>query len=89
MSDKKNKRDVVVGIKQTLKMVEKNCISEVLVARDADFYVTASVVEAARSCGIPIIYVESKKKLGRMCGIEIGAATAGRIRKDDGGAVAE
>ena len=79
MSDKKNKREVVVGIKQTLRMLEQNCIKEVLIARDADFYVTGPVIKLAEDNGVPIIYVDTKKKLGRMCGIDIGAATAGRL----------
>ena len=79
MSDKKNNRKVVVGIKQTLRMVEQDCISEVYIARDADFYVTGPVIKAAEAKGVPVKYVDSKKKLGRMCGIEVGAATAGRM----------
>lgn len=80
MSDKKNNREVVVGIKQTLRMIEKDCISEVFIARDADFYVTDPVIKSAETKGIPVRYVDTRKKLGRMCGIEIKAAAAGRIK---------
>lgn len=80
MSDKKNKQEVIVGVKQTLRMLERNCISEVLIARDADFYVTGPVVKAAEDKGVPVVYVETRRKLGRMCNIDIGAATAGRVK---------
>jgi len=70
----------VVGSKQTIRMLEENCISEVYIARDADFYVTRQVEETARAAGIEIIHLDSMKKLGRLCGINVGAAVAGVIK---------
>ncbi|MGN1349937.1 MAG: ribosomal L7Ae/L30e/S12e/Gadd45 family protein [Anaerovoracaceae bacterium] len=74
---------MIVGIKQTLRMLEQGKITEIFVARDADFYVTRNVLEAAKAARIPIHYVESMKKLGNICGIEIGAAVAGTEKTEE------
>ncbi len=79
MSDTEHKKKLVVGVKQTMRMLEKGMVSNIYVAEDADFFVTRTVIEAATAADIPIIPVESKKELGRMCGIEIGTATAGTL----------
>lgn len=68
---------MVVGRKQTLRMIEQGRVSQIFVAKDADFYVTRHVIDAAASDDIPVKYVESMKQLGHMCGIDIGAAVAG------------
>lgn len=68
---------MVVGRKQTLRMIEQGRVSQIFVAKDADFYVIRHVIDAAVSDDIPVKYVESKKQLGHMCGIDIGAAVAG------------
>lgn len=72
---------VTVGIKQTMRMLEQNRLSEVFVAQDADYFVIRPLIEMADSRGIPITYIGTRRKLGRMCGIEIGAAVAGREKQ--------
>ena len=71
---------MVVGIKQTMRMLEQNQLSEVIVARDADHFVVRPLIEMADARGIAVSYIDTRKELGRLCGIEIGAATAGRLR---------
>ena len=70
---------MVVGIKQTLRMIEQGRVTELFVAEDADLYVVRHVVDAAASGGIPVTYIESMKQLGQMSGIDIGASVAGRL----------
>lgn len=70
---------MVVGIKQTLRMIEQGRVVELFVAEDADFYVTRHVIDATSADNIPIKYVESMKQLGHMSGIDIGAAVAGKL----------
>lgn len=72
---------MVVGVKQTLRMIEQNRITELFVARDADSYVTRYVVDAAKHSRVPIKYVDSMKQLGHLCGIEVGAAVAGTLKR--------
>jgi len=72
---------MVVGVKQTLRMLEQNRITELFIARDADSYVTRYVLDAAKNGKVPIRYVDSMKQLGHLCGIEVGAAVAGSLKR--------
>ncbi|WP_100374439.1 50S ribosomal protein L7ae-like protein [Bacillus sp. FJAT-45037] len=77
MSYEKVKRasDLIVGTKQTLKALEIGEVHELIVAEDADTRVVHKVEALAKSKQVPIYYVDSMKKLGKACGIEVGAAT--------------
>ena len=70
---------IVVGTKQTVKALKKRIATEVIVAEDADPMIIRKVSEVAEEVNIPIILVESMKKLGESCGIEVGAATVAII----------
>lgn len=65
---------VVIGTKQTVKALKQGTIKEVVVAEDADQRLTAKVINVATEVNVPILYVDSMKKLGKACGIEVGAA---------------
>ncbi len=71
------KSRVVIGTKQTLKAMKDGDISEVFIAVDADQHMTQKVAHLAEELNIPCHHVDSKKKLGAACGIEVGAATVG------------
>ena len=49
-------------------------MKEIVVAKDADPALTASVMKLAQEKGVDILVVDSMKKLGKACGIEVGAA---------------
>ncbi|MEW9676481.1 50S ribosomal protein L7ae-like protein [Lentibacillus sp. L22] len=66
---------LIIGIKQTLKAMEKGVISEVVVANDADQQMIEEVVRLADELNISIDRVDSMKKLGAACGIDVGAST--------------
>ncbi|MBG9447825.1 50S ribosomal protein L7ae-like protein [Cytobacillus firmus] len=67
-------KSIIVGTKQTVKALKLGTIDEIVVASDADPRVTAKVVSTAKEMNVPIVYVDSMKKLGKACGIEVGAA---------------
>lgn len=69
-----------VGTKQTLKMVEKGQAVHVFVANDADVKITSKVVNQCKKSDVPITYVDSMKKLGKACGIEVGAAAVAFLK---------
>lgn len=66
---------IIIGSKQTLKAMHNEEVSEVFIANDADQHVTESVVKLAEKLVIPYTVVDSKKKLGIACNIEVDAAT--------------
>ncbi len=69
-------KELTIGIKQTLKAVENQQVDTVFIAQDADKRMTQKVALLCKEKGVPVIYVDSMRRLGKACGIEVGAATA-------------
>jgi large subunit ribosomal protein L7A len=67
-------KSIIVGTKQTVRAIKSEVISEVVVAIDADPRLTLKIVLLANETNIPVTYVDSMKKLGKACGIKVGAA---------------
>ena len=65
----------IIGTKQAVRALKNNLIQEVIIADDADIYLTGRVVETAKELDVPITYVDSMRMLGKACGIDVGAAT--------------
>ncbi|MDT8862297.1 50S ribosomal protein L7ae-like protein [Alkalihalobacillus sp. MEB130] len=68
-------KELIIGTKQTLKALDDGIVSEVLIANDAEYRVIYKVEALAKTKEIPLLYVDSMKKLGKACGIDVGAAT--------------
>ncbi|MGN7397194.1 50S ribosomal protein L7ae-like protein [Peribacillus frigoritolerans] len=68
-------KSVIIGTKQAVRALKNNLIQEVIIADDADIYLTGRVVEIAKELDVPITYVDSMRMLGKACGIDVGAAT--------------
>lgn len=66
---------IIIGTKQTIKAMNNGEIEEVFIATDADRHITDKVLETARKLNIPFTEVDSKKKLGEACNIEVDAST--------------
>jgi len=66
---------IIIGNKQTLKAMKNSEVSEVFIATDADQDLTEKVVALARDLDLPCYRVNSMKKLGAACGIEVGTST--------------
>ena len=71
---------IIIGTKHTVKALKDGNVRELIVASDAEPKVTALVVNQAHEMEVPIIYVDSMKKLGKACGIEVGASAVAIIR---------
>lgn len=67
-------QEVIVGTRQTLKALQRGEVSEVIIAQDADAHVVDKVKQKAAELGVPITSVDSMKKLGEACKIDVGAA---------------
>jgi large subunit ribosomal protein L7A len=72
-------RSITIGTKQTAKALSKGIVKELIIAEDADPKLTAPVINKALEINIPIVYVDSIKKLGKACNIEVGAAAVAII----------
>lgn len=67
-------KTIIVGSKQTVKALKAGEVMELVIAKDADAKVTAELLRTAREMNTAITYVDSMKKLGKACGIAVGAA---------------
>lgn len=68
---------LIIGAKQTVRAVENGSLTEVVIARDADAKLTGKVISICKDKGLPVHYVDSMRRLGRACGIDVGAAVVG------------
>ncbi|WP_068677170.1 ribosomal L7Ae/L30e/S12e/Gadd45 family protein [Oceanobacillus sp. Castelsardo] len=68
------KSRLIIGTKQTLKAMKNGEVSEVFIANDADEHITQKVASLADELDIPCESVDSKRKLGVACGIEVDAS---------------
>ncbi|KFZ43467.1 50S ribosomal protein L7ae-like protein [Anoxybacillus flavithermus] len=73
-------KQIIVGTKQTVRALKDGNVKEVVIAEDADVAVIEKVIKAANDRNVPIVKVDSTKKLGKACGIDVGAATVAIIR---------
>ncbi|WP_164670671.1 50S ribosomal protein L7ae-like protein [Virgibacillus doumboii] len=68
------KSRLLIGTKQTLKAMKNGDVSEVFIADDADQHIIEKIERAANELNVPCVRVDSKKKLGAACGIDVGAS---------------
>ncbi|MEA4883234.1 MAG: ribosomal L7Ae/L30e/S12e/Gadd45 family protein [Clostridia bacterium] len=71
----------VIGTKQTVRALERGCAMAVYVAMDAEERVIRGIKALCSSKGIPVIAVSSMDELGKVCGIDVGAASAAILRE--------
>lgn len=64
----------IIGTKQVVKTIRAGQVEEIIIALDADSKVTDPVVALAKESNIPVVFVDSKRELGKACGIQVGAA---------------
>ena len=64
----------IIGTKQAVKAMRAGQVNQLIIAFDADSWVTDPAILLAKEIGIPGHLVESKKDLGEACGIQVGAA---------------
>lgn len=69
----------VVGVKQTRRALNDGRAKSVFLARDADPALTEPMAQAAEDKGVPVLWTEHMKELGKACGIAVGAAVAATI----------
>lgn len=70
----------VIGVKQSTKALNHNKIKTLYVAKNADSHLTENLKQKAKEKNIEVVNVESMKKLGKACGIDVGAAVAAVLK---------
>jgi large subunit ribosomal protein L7A len=80
LKDLKKQNKLTIGTKQTLKAIKEEKVDTLFIAKDAEHHVTRSIENAAKELQLQIVYVDSMKKLGKACGISVGAASAAILK---------
>ncbi len=66
---------LIVGTKQTIKALMHQEVALIYVAEDADAKLTEEVIRIAKENDVDCKIVDSKKRLGQACGIDVAATT--------------
>lgn len=64
----------VIGIKQAQKTLKNGQGKIVYIASDAEERLMHPIKQMASDAGLKIIYVDTMKELGKLCGIDVGAS---------------
>lgn len=70
----------VVGTNQVKRALANEKVEKVYIARDAEKKVVKEIIELCNKKGIEIIYVDTMKKLGQLCNIDVSAASAALLK---------
>lgn len=72
-------KKLVVGARQLKKALMAGRTEAVLLAVDADPSITEPIAELCRRQEAQVLWVRTMEDLGRVCGIEVGAAAAAAV----------
>ena len=70
----------VVGQKQAMKAVKDDKATTVYIALDAESRVTSPVLQLCSEKNLEVVNIETMKELGKIFGIEVGAAVAAVLK---------
>ena len=66
----------VIGVKQTTKAIKNGEGKTLYIAKNADLEIIEGLENLCKEKALNIIYIDTMKDLGKLCGIDVGAATA-------------
>lgn len=72
--------NVIIGKKQTKRLILKNQIKTVYIAKDAENNVIEEIVQLCIEKKIELIYVDKMEELGKTCNIDVNAAVAAVLK---------
>lgn len=70
------KETKVVGIKQSSKALKAGKSKKLYIAKDANEDMVKELIELAQINSVEIVFVNTMKELGKLCGIDVKAAAA-------------
>lgn len=75
-----NKQAYVVGLKETLKALKQQRVSELIIAKNVDIHLLARVLSFANQNKIPIEFFSSQHALGECFGINVKATVVALLK---------
>lgn len=76
----KQAKRIIVGSKQAVKALNAGEVQELIVAEDASQNMKQGLIRSAEEAKVAVSYVDSMKRLGRTCGISVGAAAVAILK---------
>lgn len=77
-----NKQHHVIGLKQTLKALDKNQVTSLIIAEDVEVYLLTRVLSQINHKQIPVSFFKSKQALGEYVGINVNATIVALLKWD-------
>ncbi|MDW4298049.1 ribosomal L7Ae/L30e/S12e/Gadd45 family protein [Staphylococcus saprophyticus] len=77
-----NKQHFVIGLKQTLKALNKDQVTSLIIAEDVEVHLMTRVLSQINHNHkhIPVSFFESKQALGKYVGINVNAAIVALLK---------
>lgn len=69
-----------IGIKETLKALKQEKIKVLYIADDLDSHLKREIEKVIDLSNVEVVKVESKRRLGIACGIDVNASTVGILK---------
>ena len=70
----------LVGLKQVIAGIINDTVRCVLVSCDSDDFIMRAIADVVSTRDIPISVVCNKRKLGKLCGIDVACAVVGILK---------
>ncbi|MBC3105454.1 MULTISPECIES: ribosomal L7Ae/L30e/S12e/Gadd45 family protein [Staphylococcus] len=77
-----NKQHYVVGLKETLKALNRDQVASLIIAQDVEVHLLARVFSLINHKNIPITYFQSKHALGSYVGINVNATMVALLNEN-------
>ena len=77
-----NKQQFVIGLKQTLKALNKDQVASLIIAEDVEVHLMTRVLSQINHKHIPVSFFESKQALGKYVGINVNVAIVALLKWD-------
>ncbi len=75
-----NKQHYVIGLKQTLKTLNKDQVTSLIIAEDVEVHLMTRVLSQINQKNISISFFESKQALGKYVGINVNATVVALLK---------
>lgn len=75
-------KEKVVGLKQVLRYIDESKLAIIYLASDAEVHVAERLQSSAKEHAVPIESAFSRNTLGKICGIDVGAACVGILKEE-------
>lgn len=74
------KKNLKTGFKEVMNILSQNRAARIIIAKDSEDKIKMPLTERANEYGIMIEFAESRKALGKIVGIDVGASCVAVVK---------